>query len=159
MKAQNTLRKLKTAIFVSVLFLAIGSLNSCEKSEDIQPAPSSNVDPLIKTEIIVVEKDQWLFNRTNQQATLGCTILPNRSGYEYVKVFIRVKKDETQVDIWQELPNGTTEFQVTDDKVCILKPTNWTPERTVFRVEIKLIESPIVRYDVADLSPIENTSK
>ena len=159
MKALNTITKLKTALLIAVFSLTIGSLSSCEKDEDIQPAPSSNIDPLIKTEIIVVEKDQWLYSRTNQEATLGCTILPNRSGYEYVKVYIKVKKDQSQVDIWQELPNATTEFQIEGDKLCILKPLNWIPERTHFMIKIKLIKSSLIRYDEADLTPIEDLDK
>ena len=159
MKVSITLRKLKTTIFISVLFLAIVGLNSCKKSDDVQPTPSSNVTPLIKTEIIIVEKDQWFFRTTNYQAILGCTILPNQSSYENVKVYIKIKKDGSLVNIWQKLPNSTTELQIKDNKICIMKPTNWTPKRSIFMIEIKKIDSASYRYDKVYLNTIENPSK
>ena len=152
MKTIKSLRKFKSAMLISVLFLAIGSFSSCEKSEDIQPAPSTNVDPLIKTEIIIVEKYQWQATRTNMEAKLACTILPHRSGYEYVKVYVKIKKDHLQTDVWKELPYGPLNFQVENNKVCVQQPSNWDAERTLFMIKVKLKKSPIIRGEKANLN-------
>ena len=76
MKTLNTLRKLKSAVLFSLMAFAIVGLSSCDKNEDIEPSSNQEIDSKIKTEFIIVEKNQWQTQKTNKSATLACTIIP-----------------------------------------------------------------------------------
>ncbi len=154
MKTLNKFRKLKSVVLFGLMTFAIVGLNSCDKNEDIQPSSNQNheVDSKVRTEFITVEKDQWQTKRTSKNATFACTIIPTGLSYSYVEVYVRIKKDRTQQDIWQELPNGLFEYQIQNNKICVQRPEDWLAERTQFMIEVTKLEVPLTNYQDADLS-------
>ena len=137
MKTLHTFRGLRKNLLLVALIISIG-MSSCEKADEVQPSLSTTVDLQYRKQMIVVEQHEWETNTAVKEANLGCTILTKTGEYEYLKVFVKVKKEDTQTDIWQELPNGAFDYQIKDNNICVQHATNWQEERTIFLVELKL---------------------
>jgi len=140
MKTLHTLRKMRISLLLGALMMMIG-LSSCEKADEIQPSLNTTTDAQYRKQMIVVEQNEWEINTAVKEAKLGCTILTETGEYKYLKVFVKVKKEDNQTDIWQELPNGTFEYQLKNSVICVQHAKNWQEERTVFLVELKLRET------------------
>jgi len=134
------LKTVKMTAIIIGLFLSFSSLTSCEKVDDNDTiTPSNNTEEsLLRTEIIYVNPNRWESNKICQEANLNCTILSKGTHYEWLKVYLKVKKDHNQTDIWKELDNGPMGFMVKDSKIYVQRPCNWEAETCVYKVELKL---------------------
>lgn len=153
MKDLFSIPKLKITLIISVMVFSIFSFYSCEKTEDVEPASSQEVNLVTQSEVVVVEKDNWFYSRTNFETTLETTLLPHRGGYGCVEVFIKNEKVGSNSIAWEPLPNQTTRFQIRDGRICILNPTSWIPVRSSYLVKVNLRSGCTSICQKADLSP------
>lgn len=149
----NSFPKLKMTLVVSTLAVFIIGFSSCEKADDVEPTTASKVNLVTKSEVVVVEKDEWFYSSTNQETTLETTLLPHRGGYGCVEVFIKNENSDSKDGVWESLPNQSTQFQIRDGCICILKPIKWVPVRSSYLVKVQLRSTITDACEKADLSP------
>ena len=151
MKAGKLFKTIKTSAIMIGIFIAMGSLTSCEKVEDDTISPSANVDQYLIEEVVIVEPSDWQSNQLCREAKLDCSIFNKESEYDFLKVYIKVPKTRSSPTMWQELPFSDVQFNISDFKIFVKRNFNSPTERNTFKVEIKLKKNSSIKRSEAKL--------
>jgi len=130
----------KTNLLLLVLLVSLITFTACEKVDDNKNVSRDNNIPIdSKTEIIIVNNDNWIEKDGKMEACLQSTFYNSNDQYDYVRVYSKVidaSKNERNSD-WEEMPNSEYTFRIDDYKIFVQK-NKQNKERAYFLVAVKI---------------------
>ena len=138
MKTTNLYDSMKTLIIIFGTFFILASLTSCEKADDREFPSTYSYPTDVKTEALTIQKDQWYNVQNYKETCLDSKFYIKGENYEYIKVYIKIKKAGTQTEIWQELPFTDTYLKLENFKIYVQKHEELTQDKYQFLIELKL---------------------
>ncbi len=129
----------KKTVLLLVLVVSLISFTACEKVDESADEISNNNTTLnSKTEMIVVDNEQWIEKNGKMEACLKSVFFNSNDEYDYVMVYSKVI-DESKNDRnyeWEEMPNSEYTFSIVDYNIIVQK-NDTQKERATFLVEVK----------------------